>query len=77
MLFTLCSYLNTKESYDRWIIRREMGFRHQISEAKYKKMLVANIWKHSGEFRRRTKMAAKFRSQRLISQPVKLAFSLV
>ena len=66
----LCSCLTTKESYNWWITRRELGFRHQISEAKYKKMSVANIWKHSGEFRRRTnRMAAKsFRSQRLISQ---------
>ena len=30
------------------------GFRHQISEAKYKKMSVTNVWKHSGEFRRRS-----------------------
>ena len=33
-LFTLCSYLITKESYNWWITRREWGFRHQISEAK-------------------------------------------
>ena len=33
-LFTLCSYLITKESYDRWITRRVWGFRHQISKAK-------------------------------------------
>ena len=42
-LFTLCSYLITKESYDRWIIRRKWEFRHQISEAKYLKMSVTDI----------------------------------
>ena len=50
----LCSCLTTKESYNWWITMRELGFRHQISEAKYQKMSVANIWKHSGEFRRHT-----------------------
>ena len=44
-LFTLCSYLKTKESYDRWITRRVWGFRHQISKAKYLKMSVAHIKK--------------------------------
>ena len=44
-LFTLCSYLKTKESYDRWVTRRVWGFRHQISKAKYLKMLVGNIKK--------------------------------
>ena len=44
-LFTLCSYLKTKESYDKWITRRVWGFRHQISKAKYLKMLVGNIRK--------------------------------
>ena len=34
-LFTLCSYLKTKESYDRWVTRRVWGFKHQISKAKY------------------------------------------
>ena len=34
-LFTLCSYLKTKESYDRWVTRRLWEFRHQISKAKY------------------------------------------
>ena len=54
--FTLCSYLKTKESYDRWITRRLWEFRHQISKAKYPKisqnvgrkylkMLVGNIRK--------------------------------
>ena len=50
-LFTLCSCLITKESYDRWFTRKEWAFRHQISKAKNLKMLVANIGKHSGEFR--------------------------
>ena len=49
-LFTFCSYLITKESYNWWITRRKWGFRHQISEAKNLKMLVANIWKHSKDF---------------------------
>ena len=53
--FTLCSYLITKESYNWWIIRRKLGFRHQISKAKYQKMSIVNIWKHLGEFRRRTR----------------------
>ena len=75
-LFTLCSCLIIKESYDWWITRREWGIRHQISEAKNLKMSVANIWKHSGEFHRRarwlqnfTTWRTPFRSQRLISQP--------
>ena len=37
-LFTLCSYLKTKGSYDRWITRRVWRFRHQISKAKYPKI---------------------------------------
>ena len=44
-LFTLCIYLKTKESYDRWITRRVWGFRHQISKAKYLKKSVGNIGK--------------------------------
>ena len=44
-LFTLFTYLKTKESYDRWITRRVWGFRHQISKAKYLKMSVGNIRK--------------------------------
>ena len=49
-LFTLCSYLKTKKSYDRWITRRKWGFRHQISEAKNLKMSVANIGKLQENF---------------------------
>ena len=37
-LFTPCTCLKTKESYDRWIIRRFWGFRQQISKAKYLKI---------------------------------------
>ena len=55
-----CFCLITKESYNWWITRRKWGFRHQISETKYQKMLVANIWKHSGEFCRRTKWLRNF-----------------
>ena len=55
-----CSCLTTKESYNWWITRRKLGFRHQISEAKYQKESVANIWKHSEEFRRRTKWLRNF-----------------
>ena len=44
-LFTLFTYLKTKESYDRWITRRVWEFRQQISKAKYLKMSVGNIRK--------------------------------
>ena len=50
-LFTLCSCLKTKESYDRWLKRRVWGFRHQISKAKNLKMSVANIGKLQEKFR--------------------------
>ena len=59
-LFTLCSYLITKESYNWWITRSEWGFRHQISEVKNLKMLVANIWKHSGGFFSRARWLQTF-----------------
>ena len=49
-LFTICSYLKTKKSYDRWVTRRFWGFRHQISKAKYLKMSVANIGKLQEKF---------------------------
>ena len=49
------------------------GFRHQISEAKYKKMSVTNVWKHSGEFRRRSSWLRNFVDVQdgceIISQP--------
>ena len=74
-LFTLCSYLLTKESYDWWITRRKWGFKQQISEEKNLKVSVANIWKHLGGFRRHARWLrnfaswrSPFRSQRLISQ---------
>ena len=70
----LYSCLTTKESSNWWITRRELGFRQQISEAKYQKTLVANIWKHSGEFRRRTKWLRNFADEQdgceIISQPM-------
>ena len=44
-LFTFCTYLKTKESYDRWVTRRLWGFRQQISKAKYLKTSVGNIRK--------------------------------
>ena len=44
-LFTLFTYLKTKESYDRWVTRRLWGFRQQISKAKYLWMSVGNIRK--------------------------------
>ena len=53
-LFTLFTYLKTKESYDRWITRRVWGFRHQISKAKYPKISQNVGWKYqeaSGEHR--------------------------
>ena len=37
-LFTLFTYLKTKESHDRWITRRAWEFRQQISKAKYPKI---------------------------------------
>ena len=55
-----CSYLKTKESYNWWITMRKWGIRHQISEAKYQKMSVANILKHSGEISQAHKMTMKF-----------------
>ena len=50
-LFTLCSYLLTKESYDWWITRRKQGFKREISEEKNLKESVANIWEHTGGLR--------------------------
>ena len=50
-LFTIFSYLKTKESYDRWVTRRVWRFRHQISKAKYLKMSVGNIKKLQEKFR--------------------------
>ena len=50
-LFTICSYLKTKESYDRWVTRRLWAFRQQISKAKYLRMSVGNIRKLQEKFR--------------------------
>ena len=78
-LFTLCSYLKTKESYDRWVTRRVWGFRHQISKAKNLKMSITNIRKlqenthcimQNGCEIFATK-GQDFRSPRLISQSCK------
>ena len=59
-LFTIFPNLIAKESYYWWVTRRKWGFRHQKSEAKYPKVSVANIQKHSREFRRRTKWLQNF-----------------
>ena len=59
-LFTLCSYLLTKESYDWWITSGKWGFKQQIYEEKNLKESIANIWKHSGGFRRHARWAARF-----------------
>ena len=83
-LFTLFSYLITKESYDWWVTRREWGFRHQISKAKNLKMSVANIGKlqentEAVRARGLQNFAAKghhFHSPRLISQPCKICLQL-
>ena len=46
----LCSYLKTKESYDRRVIRRVWGFKHKIFKAKYLKKSVGNIRKLQEKF---------------------------
>ena len=74
-LFTLCSYLKTKESYDRWVTRRVWGFRHQISKAKNLKTSVANIGKLQKKFH--SKRAAKFRSKRTTFSQRKVDFAVV
>ena len=50
-LFTLCSYLKTKESYDRWVTRRLWGLRHQISKAKKSQNVGRTYREASGEHR--------------------------
>ena len=78
-LFTLCSCLKTKESYDRWVTRRVWGFRHQISKAKNLKMSVTNIGKLQENTYCTVQNGCKifvakgqdFRSPRLISQSCK------
>ena len=71
----ICSYLKTKESYDRWVTRTVWGFRHQISKAKNLKMLVANIGKLQEKFH--SKRAAKFRSKRTTFSQPKADFAAV
>ena len=63
-LFTLCSYLKTKEPYDRWVTRRVWGFRHQISKAKNLKMSVAIFRKLQENTAALCKMVAKFSQQK-------------
>ena len=47
-LFTLCAYLKTKESYDRWVTRRVWGF-----DIKYLKQNISRCRSEiSGSFRR-------------------------
>ena len=66
-LFTLCSYLITKGSYNWWVTRRVWGFRHQISKAKYLKISKTKYLKmsvaHIGKLQENTvalcKMATK------------------
>ena len=74
-LFTLCSCLKTKESYDRWVTRRVWGFRHQISKAKNLKMSIANIRKLQEKFH--SKRTAKFRSKRTTFSQPKVDFAVV
>ena len=73
-LFTLCSYLLTKESYDWWITRREWGFKQQISKEKNLKESIVNIWKHSSGFRRHARWAAKFRKLKVSILQLKADF---
>ena len=69
-LFTLCSCLITKESYDWWITRREWGFRHQISEAKKSKNVGRKYLEALRRISQACKMATKFRKLKVsISQP--------
>ena len=73
-LFTPFPNLITKESYNWWVTRRRMKIYTKISEEKYPKVSVANIWKHSGEFRRRTKWLRNFADEQdgcqIILQPM-------
>ena len=69
-LFTLCSYLITKESYDWWITRRKWGFKHQISEEKKSKSVGRKYLEALRRILQACKMAAKFRKLKdTISQP--------
>ena len=69
-LFTLCSYLITKESYDWWITRRKWGFKHQISEEKKSKSVGCKYLEALRRISQACKMAAKIRKLKVtISQP--------
>ena len=74
-LFILFPNLITKESYNWWVTRRVWGFRHQISKAKYLKILIANIGKLQEKFH--SKRAAKFRSKRTTFSQPKADFAAV
>ena len=55
-LFTLCFYLKTKESYDRWVTRRLSGL-----DIKYLKKNISKCRSHiSGSFRRTPRHCAKW-----------------
>ena len=60
-LFTLFSYLKTKESNDRWVTRRVWGFRHQISKEKDLKMSVGKLQENIAAL---CKMATKFSQEK-------------
>ena len=69
-LFTLCSYLITKESYDWWITRIKWGFKHQISEEKKSKSVGRKYLEALRRISQACKMDAKFRNLKdTISQP--------
>ena len=65
-LFTLCSYLITKESYDWWIIRRKWGFKNQISEEKKSKSVSRKYLEALRRISQACKMATKFRKLKVI-----------
>ena len=60
-LFTICSYLITKESYYWWITRRKWEFKHQISEEKKSKSVGRKYLEALRRISHACKMAAKFR----------------
>ena len=69
-LFTFCSYLITKESYNWWIIMRKWEFRHQISEAKKSKNVGCKYLEALRRISQACKMDAKFcKLKDTISQP--------
>ena len=62
-LFTLCSYLLTKESYDWWITRRKWRFKQQISEEKKSKSVGRKYLEALRSISQAHKMAVKFRKR--------------